>query len=280
MKYIVQPEWVNEHLESLVILDCRFYLQEPDKGFEEYKQSHLPNAYYFDLNRDLSGPVQKHGGRHPLPNIKEFHLKLEEAGVHDNAKVLLYDDQNGAMASRMWFLLQLVGFHNVYIMDGGYSYWKELRFPLTNHIQQPTQKSGKLTVKFNEKLIVGKEEVKASLPDFELDERYLLDAREPKRFTGEEEPIDRIAGHIPGARNAFWLDNTENGKWKDEQDLKKRFQFLDKQKEVVVYCGSGVTACPTILALKVSGFVDIKLYAGSWSDWISYADNPISKSTN
>ncbi len=276
MTQIVSAKWVKEQLDELIIIDCRFHLHAPEKGLEEYKEHHVPGAHYMDLNQDLSGEINTHGGRHPLPDFQKLYRKLQEAGVHDDGTVLLYDDQNGAMASRLWFLLQIMGHKHVLVMDGGYREWLEQGFPVTADVPQK-EKRGNFSFKLSDDLVVEMEEVNSHLSSYKNGTAYLLDAREAKRYKGIEEPIDRVAGHIPGALNFFWMDSLENGKWKQKEDLKERFLKLDSSKEIVVYCGSGVTACPTILALKEAGYNNVKLYAGSWSDWISYTKNPISK---
>ncbi|WP_226683517.1 sulfurtransferase [Sutcliffiella horikoshii] len=279
MKHIVSVNWVKEHLNELTVIDCRFHLPAPDKGRAEYNEHHISGAHYMDLNKDLSSTVRSHGGRHPLPDFQELHRKLESIGVHDEGKVLLYDDQNGAMASRLWFLLKMLGHEDVGIMNGGYSEWVKQGYPVTAEV--PSQeKRGTFTFKVEEELLMDMDEVKSQLSTFESGSAYLLDAREPNRYKGVEEPIDKVAGHIPGALNFFWMENVENGKWKETEMLKARFSSLDPSKEIVVYCGSGVTACPTFLALKEAGYEKVKMYAGSWSDWISYTDNPISKIKN
>ncbi|MCG1023115.1 sulfurtransferase [Sutcliffiella horikoshii] len=279
MKHIVSAKWVKEQLDELTIIDCRFHLHVPDKGFEEYKEHHIPGAHYMDLNKDLSSAVETHGGRHPLPDFQELFQKLEGIGVHDDGRVLLYDDQNGAMASRLWFLLQVMGHKHVLVMDGGYQKWLKEGYPVTADVPEKGKK-GNFSFKLEKDLVVDMEDVKSHLSAFNNGDAYLLDAREPNRYKGLEEPIDKIAGHIPGALNFFWMDSFENGKWKQKEALVERFSSLDSSKEAVVYCGSGVTACPTILALKEAGFDNVKLYAGSWSDWISYTANPISKIKN
>lgn len=279
MKHIVSVNWVKEHLNELTVIDCRFHLPAPDKGRAEYHDHHIPGAHYMDLNKDLSSTVCTHGGRHPLPDFQELHSKLENIGVHDGSRVVIYDDQNGAMASRLWFLLKVLGHENVWIMDEGYSEWVKQGFPVTSEV--PSQeKRGTFTFNVEEDLLMDMEVVKSQLSTFESGSAYLLDAREPNRYMGVEEPIDKVAGHIPGALNFFWMENVENGKWKETELLKARFSSLDPSKEIVVYCGSGVTACPTFLALKEAGYEKVKLYAGSWSDWISYTNNPISKIKN
>ncbi|WP_010193766.1 sulfurtransferase [Bacillus sp. m3-13] len=279
MKHIVSVNWVMEHLNHLTVIDCRFHLPAPDKGRAEYNDHHIPGAHYMDLNKDLSSAIGKHGGRHPLPDFQELHSKLENIGVHDGGKVLIYDDQNGAMASRLWFLLKVLGHEDVWIMNGGYSQWMKQGYPVTAEVPRQ-EKRGTFTFKVVEDLITGMDDVKSQLSAFESGAAYLLDAREPNRYKGVEEPIDKVAGHIPGALNFFWMENIENGIWKNTEELKERFSNLDPSKEIIVYCGSGVTACPTFLALTEAGYEKVKLYAGSWSDWISYTDNPISKIKN
>lgn len=279
MKNIVSVTWVKEHLNELTVIDCRFHLPAPQKGITEYKEQHIPGAHYMDLNKDLSSSVGTHGGRHPMPDFKELHHKLEKIGVHDDRKVLIYDDQNGAMASRLWFLLKVLGHEHALIMDGGYSEWVNQGYPVTADVPQQ-EKRGILTMDLKEDLLIDMESVRSNLTAFKRGGSYLLDAREPNRYNGIEESIDKLAGHIPGALNFFWMENIENGKWKDTEALKERFGQLEPSKEIVVYCGSGVTACPMFVALKEAGYEKVKLYTGSWSDWISYTDNPISSIKN
>lgn len=279
MKNIVSVTWVKEHLNELTVIDCRFHLPAPEKGIAEYKEQHIPGAHYMDLNKDLSSSVGTHGGRHPMPDFKELHHKLEKIGVHDDSKVLIYDDQNGAMASRLWFLLKVLGHEHALIMDGGYSEWVNQGYPVTTDVPQQ-EKRGNLTMDLKEDLLIDMESVRSNLTAFKRGGSYLLDAREPNRYNGIEESIDKLAGHIPGALNFFWMENIENGSWKDTEALNERFGQLEPSKEIVVYCGSGVTACPMFVALKEAGYEKVKLYTGSWSDWISYTDNPISSIKN
>ncbi|MCA1321174.1 sulfurtransferase [Bacillus tianshenii] len=275
MNYIVEPEWAKENLDDLLVIDCRFFLQDPLKGRQEYEIDHIPGAHHFDLDHDLSGPKQKHGGRHPLPPLENLRGKLEEAGAANDKTILLYDSQNGAMASRLWWLLNYMGHSKAFILNGGYDNWKNKGYPVTAALPEKTQK-GHFQPVIQEHMKASAQEIFANLPSIEKGERYLIDSREQKRYLGIEEPIDHKAGHIPGAHNYFWGDNLDGGDWKNQETLKERFSDLDPTKEVIVYCGSGVTACPNILALKEAGFTDVKLYPGSWSDWISYEDYPIS----
>ncbi|WP_078380251.1 sulfurtransferase [Sutcliffiella halmapala] len=278
MQAIVEPQWVKEHLESLVIIDCRFHLNDPLKGRQEYSNEHIPQAFYFDLDQDLSGTIEKHGGRHPLPDLNKLRDKLEAVGVSNDVTVVLYDDQNSAMASRLWWLLSYLGHDKTYILNGGFKEWKRQGYPVSTSPSIPIKKGTFIPV-VQQNMVVSAHDILRDLKAFELRESYLIDSREPKRYLGLEEPIDKKAGHIPGAYNYFWMDNLTANRWRNEEELKQQFAELDPSKEIIVYCGSGVTACPNVLALKEAGFTNVKLYPGSWSDWISYEENPISTSS-
>ncbi|MGO4886482.1 sulfurtransferase [Anaerobacillus sp. MEB173] len=276
MKQIVSVDWLAENIgnENIQIIDCRFELGKPDHGLNCYIEEHIPGALYFDLERDMSGKKEEHGGRHPLPNIDEFAEKLSAAGIDHQVTVVAYDDQGGAMASRLWWLLTYLGHQKVYIVDGGFSHWKKQGNAVTNEMPSITRKSFVPTVQ--EHLVVTMEDVRQKLND---PNTVLIDARETKRYVGEEEHIDPIAGHIPGALNFFWKEGlNDSGLWKNEGEQKERFHLLGNDDKVkIVYCGSGVTACPVILSLYQAGYNQVKLYAGSWSDWCSYKENPVAK---
>ncbi len=274
MNSIITKKWLLARLydPNLVILDCRFHLNDPKAGVKSYEEAHIPGALFFDLERELSGPKFKHGGRHPLPPIEQFVSKLGLAGIDDSVHVIAYDDQGGAMASRLWWLLQYVGHSKVSIMEEGFTSWKEAGFPITNAKPQVTIPR-QFTPAIQNQMLVTMDEVKQVMKDPNV---ILIDSREKIRYLGEHEPIDPVAGHIPGALNLDWKLNLDStGKWLNNEQLRNRFVKLDTNKDLIVYCGSGVTACPNILALRQAGFVRIKLYAGSWSDWISYPDNPV-----
>ncbi|WP_377866248.1 sulfurtransferase [Bacillus sp. R86525] len=273
---IVTVEWLREHIEdeNVRIIDCRFDLANPKWGREKYEEEHIPHALYFDLNLDLSSPVIKHGGRHPLPHIEEFADKLSQAGIDEHTTVIAYDSQAGANASRLWWLLNYVGHEKVYILDGGLPAWKENGLHTTMEIPVVARKTFKANIQ--DHMLVTMDTVKENI--HAGTDITLIDSREPKRYAGAEELVDSKAGHIPTAVNYFWKDGIlESGRFKNNEEQQGRFQNLDKEKETIVYCGSGVTACPNIVALKLAGFQNVKLYAGSWSDWISYPENQIVK---
>lgn len=275
---LVSMEWLVEQLENpeVRVVDCRFVLGSPQAGLAAYVEGHLPGAFYLDLEQDLSGKKGTHGGRHPLPDLNELAEKLGAAGIDRSVKVVCYDDQGGAMASRCWWLLKYMGHDNVALLEGGYSLWLEQGRPVTTDVPSVAPRVFPLDVR--PEMIASMEDVKSRLNSADT---VLLDAREEPRYLGVHEPIDRVAGHIPGAHNAFWKEGlTDKGTIKGADEQKARFAQVpglaeDADKEVIVYCGSGVTACPNVMALTEAGYRNVKLYLGSWSDWSSYADNPV-----
>jgi thiosulfate/3-mercaptopyruvate sulfurtransferase len=273
LSHIVSQEWLSEHLNApdIVIMDCRFMLGKPSSGLNLYTEDHIPGAFYLDLEKDLSGPIMEHGGRHPLPDLGAFSLLVGNLGIDATIKVIAYDDQGGAMASRLWWMLQFLGHKEAYVLDKGYSAWKAAGLPVTQEV--PTATPRVFSPKVHRHMLASFDEVRDK---FERPGTVLVDSREAKRYQGLEEPIDRVAGHIPGAKNYFWKEVLgETGAWKSPEAQEKHFQELHAADEIIVYCGSGVTACPNVLALMEAGFTNVKLYSGSWSDWISYSDNPV-----
>ncbi|MCP8968814.1 sulfurtransferase [Ectobacillus ponti] len=277
MKHIVEAGWLAERLQdsNIRIIDCRFDLGRPAWGRGAYIEGHIPGALYFDLNEDLSAPVGEHGGRHPLPDWHIFAEKLSAAGIDDGTIVVAYDSQAGAMASRLWWMLTYLGHSQVYVLNGGLQAWGDMGYPVTADVPQVERKT--FLPREQTHLLLSMEHVRERIQNG--GEYVLLDAREPHRYAGIEEPIDRKAGHIPTAVSAFWKDGVaEDGRFKAGEEQRQRFAGLHQEKEIIVYCGSGVTACPNVLALQEAGFQNVKLYAGSFSDWISYEANAVIKS--
>lgn len=270
MANIVSAAWLYEHLEDrqLAIADCRFSLADPEIGWQQYQSSHIPGAYYLDLNRDLSSLVGKHGGRHPLPNPNDLADKLSAMGIDSETVVIAYDDSRFAFAARLWWLLRYLGHNRVGVLDGGFSGWLAAGYPVTDVIPQPRQT--KFVPQIQPSQVVDVEAVKARK---DLPGVVLVDAREGDRYRGEREPIDPIAGHIPGAVNYPWQEVTDTqGYLKSVAEQRTRWEKLEPAQEIIVYCGSGVTACVNLLSLEMAGIHTGKLYAGSWSDWISYSN--------
>jgi thiosulfate/3-mercaptopyruvate sulfurtransferase len=255
---------------NLVIVDARFYLGNPQQGRREYEEGHIPGAFYLALEPDLSAPVTEHGGRHPLPDLRLFVSTLERAGISSGSKVVVYDSAAGAIAGRLWWMLKYLGHDEVRVLDGGYDAWLEAGYPVSTEV--PLPKTGSLTPKPRPELVADIDEVRRAL---ENPRALLIDARTSERYRGEDEPIDRIAGHIPTAKSYPLAENLEGGRFKPAESLRERYKEAESADEVIVYCGSGVSAAHNLIALSEAGLENAKLYVGSWSDWITYEDSPI-----
>ena len=265
--HVVSAKWLHDHLHDpqVVIVDCRFSLMNKELGRKQYQESHIEDAYYLDLNLDLSSSVQKHGGRHPLPDLNQLAVKLSQIGVTSGkTMVVAYDDSRFAYASRLWWLLHYMGHEQVAVLDGGFARWQAQNYETSSAI--PDARIGKFIPNFQTELVVDIETVESRK---DLPEVVLVDSREGDRYRGEREPIDPIAGHIEGAVNYPWMEVTNEQGFviKNQGD---RWQDVKKLEEVIVYCGSGVTACVNLLSMKLAGIETGKLYVGGWSDWCSY----------
>lgn len=246
---------------NVVFLDCRFNLMEPRWGRQQYLDSHIPGAYYLDLNHDLSSPVIKGiTGRHPLPHPEIISAVLAQAGIDEKSQVIVYDQLNGGYAARAWWILQWLGVPDTAVLNGGIIRWKELGFELDNQWPAPKDTGWKGTP--DPDMIIQKEDLVSV-------SKTIIDSREFKRYKGIEEPIDPIAGHIPNAICFPFIENTKpDGRWLSQEDLKQRFS--DIQDTPIFYCGSGVTACHNLLSFKIATDKMAILYPGSWSEWIQY----------
>ncbi|XGB38654.1 MAG: sulfurtransferase [Cyanobacteria bacterium LVE1205-1] len=261
--------------KSVVVIDCRFSLIDPSQGKRLYTDGHIPGAYHLDLSQDLSGPVEHHGGRHPLPDVNQLTNTLRQLGVDGSQTwVVAYDDSRFAFASRLWWLMRYLGHDRVVVLDGGFSAWREAGYPIST--TSPPLQEGQFLPRLQSHQVVDIEVV-AQHQTFTT--VALVDSREKDRYRGEREPIDPIAGHIPGAMNLPWTDiTTPNGFIQPIAFHQKRWQPLQNKTDIIVYCGSGVTACVNLLSLEVAGLFQGKLYPGSWSDWCSYPERPIASS--
>lgn len=308
MSFTVSIKWLLARLyePDIVIIDCRAWMNEPTLGHQKYTESHLPRAVYLDLDKDLSAPIETHGGRHPLPDVASMVKTFSKAGITQEHRVIIYDDQQGMIAARVWWMLQYLGHEKAYVMEQGFTAWEQAKFPVSK--DQPIVIPASFEPKVNQEWLVSMNEVAEIVRSLEeKDQRdltddtdntaflekqvILIDSREHRRYLGLEEPIDTKAGHIPGAVNYFWKDVLqEDGSFKSKEELQQHFAKLIEVANstesdhynntgydipIIVYCGSGVSACPNIMALKTVGFTNVKLYAGSWSDWISYEGNAV-----
>jgi thiosulfate/3-mercaptopyruvate sulfurtransferase len=252
------PQWL--------VVDCRFDLAKPDSGEAAYRSGHIPGAIYAHLDRDLSSPIGPHTGRHPLPDPDRFAHTLSTWGVSTDTQVIAYDADNGAFAARLWWLLRWVGHRAVAVLDGGLKAWTEAGLPISTQV--PTRSYAQFDAKPNRSLWVDADEVARRLREG----WRLLDARAPERFTGKIEPIDPVAGHIPGAVNhPLGTNLTTDARFLPPGELNARYtksQGGVADTQTIAMCGSGVTACHLLLAMETAGKPGGKLYAGSWSEWI------------
>lgn len=258
------------------IFDCRFALDDTAYGQRSFNQGHIEGAQFLDLEADLSGEIKAGTtGRHPLPQPAQLIARLAALGLDKHSEVILYDDGPGAYAARAWWLLAWLGKREgVYVLDGGLKAWRDAGLPLSSEVQPA--KTGTFSGQADESLVLSAEQLQARL---NAPEMTLLDARALPRFKGEVEPLDPVAGHIPGAQCAVFTDNLDsNGRFLPADQLRQRFSDLLAQRsaeQLVAYCGSGVTACHNLFSLCLAGYPLAALYAGSWSEWITDQQRPV-----
>ena len=263
---------------QLVILDCRYNLADTQAGEQAYLKEHIPGARYASLHRDLSASHEpsgdhdgsRYGGRHPLPGAKQFSEFARAAGISAETQVVVYDDQRFAFAARAWWLLRHYGHTQVTILNGGFSAWKNAGLPVSEGEEDPAA-AGDFSGSAEAGELLHYEDL---YPHLENPPWQLVDARETRRFLGNEEPIDPIAGHIPGAINKPWQATTdENGFIQPLATLRENWQSIPADDDIVCYCGSGVTACVNLFSLLQVGR-KARLYPGSWSDWCAHILHP------
>lgn len=260
LKEIDNPNWL--------VFDTRYDLMAKEVGKAAYVQGHIPGAIYLDLHDHLSGPPITNRGRHPLPTSDAMNTLFSEQGINSNSQVVVYDDAYGSFAARLWWMLQHMQHPKVAVLDGGWQAWLDNEYPVNTHVRELSSSEFAKSAKED---VVTIDEVESF--------KCVVDSRDPARYRGEIEPIDKAAGHIPDALNRFWKDNlSESGKFKEKHLLKQEFERVFKEisaSEAVFYCGSGVTACHNLLAAAHAGLETPKLYAGSWSEWSSTPGRPI-----
>ncbi len=273
---LVSIDDLAAHLDDQdqVIVDCRFNLQQPEAGPRLYAEGHIPGAFYADLDRDLSGPKLPGLGRHPLPDVTGLQKLLSGFGIGPESRVVVYDEGGGAMAARLWWLLRWLGHAQVGLLDGGYGAWCTAGLPVST--VPPGRRNGSFVARPGCMPVVTTCDVEASLG---TEQMLLLDLRARERYLGRVEPIDPVAGHVPGAVSApFSAHLGADGRFLPAAELRRHFSGLlgaHPVADVVCMCGSGVTACHGIFALELAGWPGASLYAGSWSEWIRAAERPI-----
>ncbi len=267
---LVTAEQLAAHQDDphWVIFDCRFTLTDLDAGRRAYTKAHIEGSHYADLEKDLSSPVTPESGRHPLPDPQQLVGKLSAWGVDNQSQVVVYDDAFGAIACRLWWLLRWLGHHNVALLDGGLPRWTREGYGLTSSASASSP--ARFEARVDDDLWVTSQFVEQGT---QAEGIVLIDARAEERFNGEREPLDKVAGHVPGAINIPYDDNLAfSGQLLEAEELKEVYSAAMGTKasqDVVHMCGSGVTACHNILAMELAGLGGSKLYVGSWSEWIT-----------
>ncbi len=275
---LVSAEQTAAHLDDpqWVICDCRHDLANHSAGYKAYRAGHIPGARFLHLDVDLSGPKTGLTGRHPLPHPATFCLRLGALGISNNTQVVAYDETGGVYASRLWWMLRWVGHTNVAVLDGGWQAWNKAGLPVT--VAQPVIAPTTFSGKAQTQSAVDSAQVLANLQDRKA---LLLDARSSDRYRGENETLDPVAGHIPGAANRFFKLNLDtDGRFKAPTALKQEFGTMlngHAPDAIVHQCGSGVTACHNLLAMEVAGLAGSRLYPGSWSEWVSDRRRPVAQ---
>ncbi len=264
--------------QDWLLIDCRFNLGNTSAGEAAYAQGHLPGALYAHLDRDLSGPKTGTNGRHPMPSPEAFERTVQNWGIQPGTRVVAYDDAGGMFAARLWWLLRWAGFEPVQVLDGGWQAWLAAQGPVGTHAAARRSPSA-FQIQPRADWVVRAADVQARLG--QPDQQVLIDARAADRFRGENETMDPVGGHIPGARNRFFQLNLQaDGHFKPADQLKAEFEALLASSPihaVVHQCGSGVTACHNLLAMAQAGLPATRLYAGSWSEWCADPARPVER---
>lgn len=275
---LITARELSQHLHDARwrIYDCRHDLANPLHGRGSFSRGHIPGARFLHLDDDLSGARNGRNGRHPLPAPHEFAARIAAKGMRNDAQVVVYDDAGGAFAARLWWMLRWLGHERVAVLDGGIASWKRAGGAL---VTAPSlDEAGHFACHAHHEMGVTTSEVMARSAD---PHTLIVDARAPERFSGEQETLDPVAGHIPGAANHFYLDNLDDLEcFLPATELRAEFTRLlgGRSPGAVIHtCGSGVTACHSVLAMEIAGLGGSRLYAGSWSEWCSDPARPVAR---
>ena len=273
---LISPAELSPHVsdDDWVVIDCRFDLGDPSKGETLYLESHIPGALYAHLDRDLSGEKTGSNGRHPLPSAEQMRVRFGALGIGPSVQVVACDEDSGMYAARLWWMLRFMGHDKVAVLDGGIARWIREGHAVRGGREQA--RPATFVGAPRESWRLDADAVASGLGD---PSRMLVDARAEPRYRGDSEPLDKKAGHIPGARNYFFQRNLDEDKtFKSAESLRAQWESLlggTDPQQVVMYCGSGVTACHNLLALEHAGLAGARIFPGSWSEWSSDPDRPI-----
>jgi len=280
---LIEPRQLVAQLDDpdWAIIDCRFDLARPDWGAQAYAAGHVPHALYAHLDHDLSAPRTPLSGRHPLPTVEALAATFSRFGIDERVQVIAYDQGPGAFAARLWWLLRWLGHAQVAVLNGGLAAWQHAGLPLAR-VSEP-RAARLFSARPEPRAVVSGGEVAQLVRSSALrsGQRLLVDARSADRFAGENETLDSVAGHIPGARNHPFADNLDaQGRFLEPAQLRQIWEPTLRgapARELIAMCGSGVTACHNLLALETAGLSGARLYAGSWSEWINDPTHPIAR---
>lgn len=266
---LIDARTLHGHLgeDDWVVVDCRFALADPSLGRAQYLTAHIPGAVYAHLDEDLSSVPVTDNGRHPLPSPAQMATLFTHLGIGEMTQVVVYDANNGAYAARLWWMLHYMGHTAVAVLDGGWQAWQAANFATQSG--EETNEPALFTGSPNRQMLVIVDDVQS--------QPLLVDSREPARYRGEEEPIDPAAGHIPGAVNYFYQQHWEDGRYRAPEQIRQDLEAVlgdVPPEQATFYCGSGVTACVNLLAMKHAGLGNGRLYVGSWSEWVSDPQRP------
>ncbi|MGL4667019.1 MAG: sulfurtransferase [Saezia sp.] len=266
-----------ENVGKILVIDARYDLANPTEGLRLYQQEHIPNAHFLDLGKELCGIKTGANGRHPLPTQEDFAQHLRDIGLNQDSHVIVYDQKDCMFSAHLWWMLLWAGHHKVQVLNGGLDAWKQIEGQLSTTIPSPRQ-SGNFKIQPCLAPTVNSSYI---LKHLQSPSMLIIDARAPERYRGDVEPLDPVAGHIPGAINRpFALNLADNGLYKTKEQLKQEWaQCMEgyTPERIVHQCGSGVSACHNILAMAYAGFKITTLYPGSWSEWCANCEYPMAK---